>query len=80
MPGGTLQRCCGFIFVLTKFDYLHYNFTHPLFLDMLKNSLLTKTFLFIGYSLNDPDIELILANIKHLLVDNVKDHYNILKK
>lgn len=66
--------------VLTKSDYLNYEYTHPYFLDLLQNSLMTKTFMFIGYSLSDPDIDLILGYIKLILRSNVKEHYIIFKK
>lgn len=65
--------------VITQKDYENYrlnafNFTHALY-----NELATSSVLFLGYSLNDPDINNIIATLS--AVNNYKpNHYLITKK
>lgn len=66
--------------VLTKDDYEAYSITHPLFITALQGDLVTKTFLFIGFSFEDPNLNSILARIRVLLNDNQRMHYCIMKK
>jgi hypothetical protein len=73
--------------ILTKSQYFKARKEHPNFYKILDALFLTHTILFIGYSLNDPDIQLILENVNitapsdhpHYFVvgDNLND---ILKK
>lgn len=66
--------------VITKDDYETYNETHSLFTTALKGDLVSKTFLFIGFSFEDPNLDHILAQIKILLGENTREHYCFLKK
>lgn len=66
--------------VLTKDDYESYNLTHSLFTTALQGDLVSKTFLFIGFSFEDPNLNSILARIRLLLSDNQRTHYCIMKK
>lgn len=66
--------------VLTKDDYELYNETHSLFTIALKGDLVSKTFLFIGFSFEDPNLDDILAKIRILLGENTREHYCFLKK
>ena len=61
--------------VLTKDDYELYDNKHPLFRIALKGDLVSKTFLFIGFSFEDPNLEHILSQIHSLLNENVRTHY-----
>ncbi|WP_214803710.1 SIR2 family protein [Exiguobacterium sp. ERU656] len=66
--------------VLTRDDYEKYNMTHPKFREILEGDLLSKTFLFIGFSFTDPNIGYVLSRIRLVLEDNTRPHYCILKE
>lgn len=66
--------------VLTKDDYETYNSKRELFSTALRGDLLSKTFLFIGFSFDDPNLEQILSRIKILLKDNTPTHYCFFKE
>lgn len=61
--------------VLTKEDYELYEYRRPLFRTALKGDLVSKVFLFIGFSFEDPNLDYILSQIHSLLGENVHDHY-----
>lgn len=61
--------------ILTKDDYEGYNEKRPLFTTALQGDLVAKTFLFIGFSFDDPNLEYILSRIRILLGQNQRDHY-----
>jgi len=65
--------------VLTKDDYETYNDKKELFSTALRGDLLSKTFLFVGFSFDDPNLEYILGRIKVLLKDNTPTHYCFFK-
>lgn len=65
--------------VLIKDDYETYGMKRDVFTTVLKGHLLSKTFLFIGFSFEDPNLNSILAWIKALLGDNVREHYCLFK-
>lgn len=65
--------------VITKDDYETYNQKRPLFTTALQGDLISKTFLFIGFSFEDPNLEYILSRIKVLLGENTRTHYCFLK-
>ncbi len=66
--------------VLTKYDYEMYDQKRPLFRTALKGDLISKTFLFIGFSFEDPNLDYILAQIHNLLGENIRDHYCFFKQ
>lgn len=66
--------------VLTKDDYETYNDKREFFSTALRGDLLSKTFLFIGFSFDDPNLEFILARIKVLLKGNPPTHYCFFKE
>jgi hypothetical protein len=61
--------------ILTKDDYEGYNEKRPLFTTALQGDLVSKTFLFIGFSFDDPNLEYVLSRIRILLGQNQRDHY-----
>ena len=61
--------------VLTKEDYESYERNRPLFRTALKGDLLSKIFLFIGFSFEDPNLDYILSQIRSLLGDYPMNHY-----
>lgn len=66
--------------VLTKDDYESYNVTRQLFTTSLQGELISKTFLFIGFSFDDPNLNYILSRIRILLNENKRTHYCFLRK
>lgn len=66
--------------VITKDDYEMYNENHSLFTTALRGDLVTKTFLFVGFSFEDPNLDYILGKIKILLGDNTREHFCFLEK
>lgn len=66
--------------ILTKDDYETYNDKKELFSAALRGDLLSKTFLFIGFSFDDPNLNYILGRIKILLKDNTPTHFCFFKE
>lgn len=66
--------------VLTKDDYEGYNEKRPLYTTALQADLISKTFLFVGFSFDDPNLEYILSRIRILLGQNQREHYCFFKK
>ncbi len=66
--------------VLTKDDYETYECTRPLFRTALKGDLISKTFLFIGFSFEDPNLDYVLSQIHSLVGENKRDHYCFFKR
>lgn len=55
--------------VLKEDDYLNYSKNHELIEMCIKNLLINKTFLFIGYSLSDNNLKLIMSYINYFAKD-----------
>lgn len=66
--------------VLTKEDYESYNEYRQLFSTSLQGDLISKTFLFLGFSFTDANIDYILSRIRVLLGRNKREHYCIMKR
>lgn len=66
--------------VLTKDDYIQYDRNHPFFRSVLQGDLISKTFLFIGFSFEDPNLDSIISQIKLLLDENIRTHYCFMKR
>ncbi len=66
--------------VVTKDDYEAYPNSHQLFSTALQGDLVSKTFLFIGFSFSDPNLSYILARIRMLLGENRREHYCLLRR
>jgi hypothetical protein len=66
--------------VITKDDYERYPFKMGQFASLLKGDLIQKTFLFLGFSFTDPNIDFILSRVRAVLEDNQREHYCIQKK
>ncbi len=65
--------------VVTKDDYEQYSLRRPLFVESLKGDLIAKTFLFVGFSFTDPNIDYILSRVRVLLGTNVREHFCIMR-
>lgn len=66
--------------VICKDDYERYPFKMGQFASLLKGDLIEKTFLFIGFSFTDPNIDFILSRVRAVLEKNQREHYCIQKK
>lgn len=66
--------------ILTKDDYEGYNEKRQLYTTALQGDLVAKTFLFVGFSFDDPNLEYILSRIRILLGQNQRDHYCFFKR
>lgn len=66
--------------VLTKDDYDYYNVHRELFSTALRGDLLSRKFLFIGFSFDDPNLDFILSRIKILLEEHTPNHFCFFKE
>lgn len=66
--------------VLTRDDYEEYAKTRQLFSEKLQGDLVSQTFLFLGFSFTDPNIDYILSRIRVLLGRGVRTHYCLMKR
>ena len=66
--------------IITRDDYEKYFRTHEPFVTALQGDLTTKTFLFIGFSFSDPNLDYVLSRIRLNFKDNANAHYCILKR
>lgn len=66
--------------VICKDDYERYPFKMGQFASLLKGDLIEKTFLFLGFSFTDPNIDFILSRVRAVLDANQRGHYCIQKK
>lgn len=66
--------------VLIKDDYEIYDKKNELFTIALKGDLINKTFLFIGFSFDDPNLSNILSRVRMMLEGNPRQHFCVFKK
>jgi hypothetical protein len=66
--------------VVTKDDYESFESKRHLFSLALQGDLVSKTFLFVGFSFNDPNLNYILGRIRVLLGENRREHYCLLRR
>lgn len=68
--------------VITRSDYEEFGYNkRKLFREVLEGDLLTKTFLFLGFSFEDPNFNYVIGRLRVLLDDkNTRKHYCIMRK
>jgi hypothetical protein len=66
--------------ILTQTDYEDYSETHRAMITFLLRYFISNNFLFIGYSLTDPDFNNIFAQIRSLFGENQRKSFIIIKK
>lgn len=66
--------------VLTKEQYETYHRSHEAFITALCAELASKTFLFIGFSFTDPNLDYVLSRLNHVFADAGKQHYCFVKE
>lgn len=67
--------------VLSKDDYESYGTSRrgQLFATALRGDLVSKTFLFLGFSFSDPNVDYILGRVRVLLEGNRREHYCLMR-
>jgi hypothetical protein len=65
--------------ILTKEDYETFGERREGFSTALRGDLVERTFLFLGFSFTDPNIDYILSRIRGLLGENQRVHYCVMK-
>ncbi|MCO5383492.1 MAG: SIR2 family protein [Methanosarcina barkeri] len=66
--------------VILKDDYESYPLKMTPFISALRGDLIEKTFLFLGFSFKDPNIDYILSRVRTLYENHQRRHYFILRK
>ncbi len=66
--------------ILVKDDYETYSEKWKDFSLLFQSALIEKTFLFIGFSFDDPNLKYLLSRIKMLMGKDARTHYCIMKK
>lgn len=65
--------------VITKDDYESYHVTMQPFINALSGDLVSKTFLFLGFSFTDPNLDYILSRVRVAYSTDQRQHYCIQK-
>lgn len=65
--------------ILTKDDYESYHLKFAPFITALSGDLVSKTFLFLGFSFTDPNLDYILSRIRTTYSKHQREHYCIMK-
>lgn len=66
--------------VLIKDDYEKYHVERQQFMDALRGDLISKTFLFLGFSFTDPNLDYILSRVRVAYSKDQRQHYCILRE
>ena len=66
--------------IITKDQYESYPLHFAPFVTALSGDLVSKTFLFLGFSFNDPNLDYILSRIRIHFEQNQRQHYCIFRK
>ncbi|MGZ9034095.1 MAG: SIR2 family protein, partial [Rhodospirillales bacterium] len=65
--------------ILIKDDYERYHLSGQAFITALTGDLISKTFLFLGFSFSDPNIDYVLSRIRASYAENMRTHYCFMK-
>ncbi|SFQ79895.1 SIR2 family protein [Hymenobacter arizonensis] len=65
---------------LTKDDYERYHSKNAAFVTTLSSDLVSKTFLFVGFSFTDPNLDYILSRVRLFLNGNSRPHFCLIKR
>lgn len=66
--------------VITKEQYETYHRSHKAFITTLSSELASKTFLFLGFSFTDPNLDYVLSRLNYIFADAGKQHYCFVKE
>lgn len=65
--------------IITKDEYESYPLKYAPFVTALSGDLISKTFLFLGFSFSDPNLDYILSRIRIHFSENQRQHYCLVK-
>ena len=66
--------------IISKEDYEVYHHTHAPFVTALRGDLIQKTFLFLGFSFSDPNLDFILSRVSGLYRQHQRSHFSIQRR
>ncbi len=66
--------------VITKDDYEKYAIDHGPYVTALAGDLVSKTFLFLGFSFTDPNLDYVMSRIRISFKEHQRQHFCIFKK
>jgi SIR2-like domain len=66
--------------ILSRDDYERYPETHPRFWSVLQAYFLTRTFLFLGFSFTDPNLEHVFRLVRLRISDIPRQHFAVLRR
>ena len=66
--------------VATRDDYERYHKERGAFINALSGDIVSKTFLFLGFSFTDPNLEHVLSRVRITFENNQRRHYAIFRK
>lgn len=66
--------------ILSKDDYEKYSHSHGPFITALSGDLVEHTFLFLGFSFSDPNLDYIMSRVRVQFTHHQRQHYCIAKK
>lgn len=66
--------------ILSKDDYERYSLSHGPFITALSGDLVEKTFLFLGFSFTDPNLDFVLSRIRARFEKHQRQHFCVMKK
>jgi len=65
--------------ILIKDDYERYHIDYSAYITALSGDLVSKTFVFFGFSFTDPNLDYVLSRIRTTYKDNQRRHYYFIK-
>ncbi|MDE1211747.1 SIR2 family protein [Vibrio aestuarianus] len=66
--------------IITKDDYEKYSLEMAPYITALSGDLVSKTFLFLGFSFTDPNLDYIMSRVRAYFKEHQRQHYCIFKK
>ncbi|MEK0160810.1 SIR2 family protein [Pseudoalteromonas piscicida] len=66
--------------VITKDDYEKYTQNYGPFVNALSGDLISKTFLFLGFSFTDPNLDYVMSRIRITFKEHQRQHYCIFRR
>ncbi|MBW4359354.1 SIR2 family protein [Flavobacterium taihuense] len=66
--------------IISKDQYEKYYQSHGAFINTLSGDLVSKTFLFIGFSFTDPNLDYILSRVRVTYETNQRKHYSLMRE
>ena len=66
--------------IICRDDYEGYAKRHRILQTTLEGDLISKTFLFLGFSFTDPNLKYVFGHLRSMLFDSKREHYTIIRK